>query len=91
MKRVLCIWEDASDADDGTWIAREGIAEAKPVIFHQVGYLFKLTANEVLLTACVGDDHIAPRSRIPTGMVKALVELQEGNPVRIPKRRKAKA
>lgn len=88
MKKVLVIWEDASDADSDTWVARDGIAEAKPIIFHQLGYLFKLTATEVLLTACVGEDHIAARTRIPAGMVKTIVQLEEGEPVKIPRRRK---
>ena len=91
MKPVKVIWEDASAADDETWVAREGIADAKPIIFHQVGYLFKLTATEVVLTECVGEDHISARTRIPIGMVKTILELNEGNPVKVPKRRKAKA
>jgi hypothetical protein len=38
----------------------------------------------------VGEDQMGPRTRIPIGMVRKLVELTEGEPVKIPKQRKTK-
>ena len=88
MKLVLAIWEDASDADEGVWVDRAGLTEAEPVIFHQVGWVYTLTSTELVLTHCVGKHQIAPRSRIPAGMIRSLVELTEGEPVKIPKRKR---
>ena len=88
MKLVRVIWEDACDLDDGPWTFRKDAKASEPVIFHQVGYLHEITAEAVVLTACVGVDQMGVRSRIPAGMVKSIVELVEGEPVKIPKRRK---
>ena len=90
MKLVYVVWDDASTVDDGTWVDRKDAKPAMPTIFHQVGYLHALTPLEIVLTYCVGDDFMAPRSRIPIGMVRKLVELTEGEPVKIPKQRKAR-
>ena len=89
MRVVLCVWEDASEADDGPWAARDA-KPAEVILFHQVGYVFSLTAAELELTSCVGEHQMAPRTRIPIGMVRKLVELTEGEPVKIPKQRKAR-
>jgi len=94
MKMVRVEWEDASIADEGTWVAREGLAPAHVVIFSQVGYLLGISPTEVLLTAAVSDTLIAPRDRIPLGMIQSIVELTPGEPVKLPRRksvRKAKA
>lgn len=88
MKRVVCVWEDASDLDDGPWTPRKDAAKAEPTIFHQVGYVFELTPDALVLTACVGDEHMAPRSRIPLGMIRSLIELVEGDPVKLPKKKR---
>jgi hypothetical protein len=90
MKPVLCVWEDASDLDDGPWTFRKDAKPSEPVIFHQVGYLYEITADAVVLTQCVGVDQMSPRTRIPAGMVRSLVELTEGTPVKIPKKRTKK-
>ncbi len=93
MRIVLCIWEDASELDQGAgaWVYREDVKPSTPVIFHQVGFLYRITPDEIELTACVGEEQIAPRSRIPAGMVRSLTELVSGDPVAIPKRRKSRA
>lgn len=91
MKLVKCVWEDAGDLDDGPWVTRSEAKASTPFIFHQVGYLYELTPEAVVLTSCVGEEQMAVRSRIPVGMVRSLVELKEGPPVRIPKQRKPKA
>ncbi len=90
MKAVLCVWEDAGDLDDGPWVFRKEVKPSEPFIFHQVGYLHELTPEAVVLTSCVGAEQMGVRSRIPIGMVRSLVELKEGVPVKIPKKRRAK-
>ena len=90
MRLVLCVWEDAGELDEGPWAFREGAAKNEPFIFHQVGYLHELTHDAVVLTACMGEHQMGPRSRIPAGMVRKIVELTEGEPVKIPKQRKAR-
>ncbi len=88
MRRVACIWEDAGELDDGPWATRSALAKNEPFIFHQVGYLYELTPEAVVLTACVGETQIGPRTRIPIGMVRSLIDLMPGPPVRIPKPRR---
>ncbi len=90
MKLVVCIWEDAGDLDDGPWVFRAAVTKSTPFIFHQVGYLHELTADAVVLTACMGEHQMGVRSRIPMGMVKSLIELTEGEPVKIPKKARTK-
>lgn len=90
MKRVLCIWQDAADADDGPWVHRETAPAIEQVIFHQVGFLYEITSEMIVLTAVVGKEQMGIRSQIPVGMVKSLVELTEGAPVKIPKRARNK-
>jgi hypothetical protein len=90
MRLVLCVWEDASDVDEGPWTDRAGAKPGEPVVFHQVGYVFALTSECIEMTCSVSVDHMAPRSRIPIGMVRKLVELTEGVPVKIPRTRKAR-
>ena len=87
MKRVLCVWEDAGDLDDGPWTYRKDAKASEPFIFHQVGFLYELTAEAVVLTQCVGVDQMSPRTRIPAGMVRSLIELQDGAPLKLPRRR----
>jgi hypothetical protein len=58
------------------------------MIFRQLGFLMKLTASEALLTYCIGKDHMSPRDRIPTGMIRKLVSVREGAAIPIPKKRK---
>lgn len=89
LKMVLCVWEDASDLDVGPWVERATAPEVKATVFHQVGFLLKLNAAEVILTACVGDEQMGTRGRIPAGMVRSLVELgPQGKAIKIPKHRK---
>jgi hypothetical protein len=88
MKIVCVVWEDAADLDEGPWAMRAEMKPSTPTIFHQVGYLFELTPEAVVLTACVGEEQMGTRSRIPMGMVRSLTELTHGEPVAIPKRRR---
>ena len=88
MKLVCLVWEDAGELDEGPWAFRATAVANTPFIFHQVGYLYELTPESVVLTACMGEHQMGPRSRIPVGMVRSLVELHPGEPVKIPKKRK---
>ncbi len=90
MKIVCCIWEDAADLDTGPWVDRRSAPKSEPVIFHQVGYLYELTPSVIVLTSCMGEEQMGVRSQIPIGMVRSLYELTEGEPVKIPKQRKAR-
>lgn len=69
---VLVEWEDASVADDGTWVSKKDLPEAKPVIFQQAGWLLEWTEQHLLLTEALGDELMAARNRIPAGMVRAV-------------------
>lgn len=90
MKVVHLVWEDAGDLEQGPWTYREDAGPSKPFIFHQVGYLYELTPDAVVLTACIGEHQMAPRTRIPRGMVRSLTELKPGKPVAIPRRNNRK-
>lgn len=70
MRLVLCIWEDASQVDDGTWVDRASAPKAHAVIFHQVGWLESIDETAVVLTTAVSDQIMAARDRIPLGMVR---------------------
>lgn len=85
MRRVLVVWEDASEADDGPWVDRGTVAPAEAIIFHQVGFVLSMTSTEVVLTACVGEHQMGSRTRIPAGMVRSMTELVDGEPIALPK------
>lgn len=87
LRLVRVIWEDASVVDEGTWISRDGLKQAEPVIFDQVGWLMEITPAHVVLSECVGKDLIAPRTRIPAGMVRSIREYRDTGVValRVPK------
>lgn len=89
MKLVLIVWHDAADVDSGTWVDRKDAPKHVPVIFHQVGYIYEVTKDEIHLTSCVGAETMAPRTAIPRGMVKKIVELTEGKPVKVAITRKS--
>ena len=88
MKLVLVVWEDAQQVDEGPWVHREGAAEPTAVIFHQVGFLLKLTSAEVVLTATMGEHAMGTRDRIPAGMVRKITELVAGKTISIPRKRR---
>jgi len=88
MKMALVVWEDASEADEGTWVDRKSAPEAEKIVFHQVGFIYAHTPTELVLTSCVGEHQMSPRTRIPAGMVRSIVELVAGEPVPAPKRKR---
>lgn len=87
LRLVRVIWEDASVVDDGTWVSRDGLKKPEPVIFDQVGWLWELTPAHVVLCDCAGKELIAPRTRIPLGMVRSMREYAPngGKSVKLPK------
>ena len=87
---VLAVWEDAAELDIGPWVAREGIEAPEPTIFHQIGFICSLTASEIVLTSCVGEHAMGVRTRIPAGMIRSLVELAQGEPLAVPKRKRVR-
>ncbi len=91
LKLVRVMWEDASVVDTDTWVDRATMPPATPMVFDSVGWLIELTPEHVVLSDCVGAQHIGPRLRLPLGMVKQIVEfhVDSGHPVRLPRRKGA--
>lgn len=69
---VLVEWEDASVVDDSTWVAKKNMPEAHPIIFQQVGWLLEWTPAHLVMTEAMGDEMMAARNRIPSGMVRSV-------------------
>ena len=88
MRPVLVVWTDAVRLDEGTWTDRDGASKPEAMVFHQVGYVYEHTPEGLTLTAAVSSNQMAPRDFIPAGMILKLVELVEGEPVKIPKRKR---
>jgi hypothetical protein len=84
---VLVHWEDASVVDDGTWVAVHDMPVASPVMFQQVGWLLEMTKEHVVLSACLGAEHISARDRIPRGMVRSITVFDPayGEPYKAPR------
>lgn len=83
MKLVLVTWEDASE-EGGVWIDMQAAEPLEVVVFEQVGWLMSHTATEVVLSCTLQEGRkglMSRRTRIPTGMVRSIVELTPGNPV----------
>ena len=75
MQAVYVEWEDAHLVDEGTWVFREGAPAAKPVVFKQLGFLHSADEHAIVLTEAYSPDQMAPRTRIPAGMVRRFIEL----------------
>lgn len=88
LRLVRVVWEDAGAVDVGPWVQRADLPAVTPVHFDQVGWLLELTAEHVVLSACVGEDLMGPRDRIPLGMVRSIHEFAEGDGRRVPLPRK---
>ena len=86
---VLVEWEDASVVDSGTWADRTDAPPALPIVFQQVGWLLELTPGHVVLTSALHKDTMAPRDRIPLGMVRSIIAFDPsaGVPVKKPRKR----
>lgn len=77
MELVYIEWEDASCADDGVWVPRDA-PKAEATIFKQVGFVCGIDAAAVVLTEAYGGHQMAPRTRIPLGMVRRFEYLKVG-------------
>jgi len=74
-KIVLIEWEDASMLDTDTWVEKETAPDPEATIFRQVGFLLANTRKHVVMTCTDGTRLMGPRTRIPKGMVRKIVEL----------------
>lgn len=87
---VLVEWEDASQVDEGPWVQRSGAEAPTAVLFKTAGWLLELTRSHVVLTATMGDHLMAPRDRIPRGMVRSIhvFDAADGKPMQPIKRKR---
>lgn len=78
MELVYLEWEDASSSDDHTgWHDRATASPPVVRIFKQVGFVVDCDLDAVILTEAYDDDCMGPRTRIPLGMVRRWVDLDE--------------
>lgn len=75
MQLVYIEWEDASAADDSTWVDIADAPPAEKILFRQAGFLVDADHEALVLTEAIGRYQMAPRTRIPLGMVRSLVYL----------------
>lgn len=76
MNLVYIEWDDASTVDPETgWVDRETAPAAEPRIFKQAGFITEETADHIVLTCAYDDAQMAPRSRIPVGMIRRRIDL----------------
>jgi len=76
MRPVYVEWEDASGVDSsGGWVFREGAPAPSKVIFKHLGFVVSQDDEALVLTEAHSQDQMSPRTRIPAGMVRVLVEL----------------
>lgn len=93
MKMVLVEWEDASVLDSEPWVDKATAPDPKPRIFFQVGWLVSMDAEAIVLCHAADEDTTSTRERIPTGMVRRILEFNpsSGTPLKIPKRKRKTA
>ena len=76
MELIYIEWEDASAVDDNTgWHDRDTIPVPKIHIFKQVGFVVDANLEAIILTEAYNADFVAPRTRIPLGMIRRWVNL----------------
>ena len=78
MQLVYIEWEDAGSLETGSWIFRDEASASTPHIFRQVGFVSDCDPWAICLTEAYSADQMAPRTRIPLGMVRRFVELDPG-------------
>lgn len=78
MELVYIEWEDASTVDEAGWVCCDGAPAAEPHVFKQVGFVTDADPWALVLTEAYSADSMAPRTRIPLGMVRRLVPLDPG-------------
>jgi len=78
MQLVYVEWEDASAPDSGeVWVHREDAEPVSPHMFRQVGFVVDADLDCIVLTEAHSDTLMAPRTRIPLGMVRRWVDLDD--------------
>lgn len=78
MELVYIEWEDASACDEhGGWIDRPSAPEPIVHVFKQVGFVYSIDLHAVVLTEAYTDVAMSPRTRIPLGMIRRWVDLDE--------------
>lgn len=75
MNAVYIEWEDASAVDQPGWVDRGTAEPAVPHTFRQVGFVYSIDLHAVVLTEAYSTNNMAPRTRIPLGMVRRWVDL----------------
>lgn len=76
MQLVYIEWEDASSVDEPGWVFRDEDAPAPEAhLFRQVGFVAGCDMHAIVLTEAYSDSQMAPRTRIPLGMVRRFIDL----------------
>lgn len=76
MQLVYIEWEDASAVDSEMgWIDRSTPVTAHAHMFRQVGFVVDADLDAIVLTEAYSPDMMAPRTRIPMGMIRRWVDL----------------
>lgn len=75
MQLVYIEWEDASGCDEAGWVDRATAAKPIVHIFRQVGFVVEADEHALVLTEAHSLDAMAPRTRIPAGMVRRYIDL----------------
>lgn len=76
LELVYIEWEDASSCEATTeWVDRANAPAPQPVIFRQTGFVVEIDLDAVVLTEAYSSELMAPRTRIPMGMVRRCVHL----------------
>lgn len=75
MQLIYIEWEDASSVDVPGWVDRDTAPKAEPHIFRQVGFVADADEHALVLTEAYNVDAMAPRTRIPVGMIRRFVDL----------------
>jgi hypothetical protein len=76
MELVYLEWEDASGLDSDSWVPLENAGADQPTVFKQVGFVVDINLDAIVLTEAYSDAQMAPRTRIPLGMVRTCIYLR---------------
>ncbi len=78
MELVYIEWEDASgvDAEMG-WVDIDTAPEPIVHLMRQAGFVTAIDLDAVVLTEAYGPHGMSPRTRIPLGMIRRWVDLDD--------------
>lgn len=81
MELVYVEWEDASAVDDEMgWIQIKDAKPAEVHVFRQAGFVYAIDDEALVLTEAHSKYMMSPRTRIPLGMIRCWVSLDEHVP-----------